>query len=276
MKCCKNVSDVPGNVTGADVAPEDTPTFLTEEDEAGFIEAVNDWYLTGEATKVEAEGLLQENGLQADLLTQDSIDSADAAPTAIPASRTLTITQRPQTLGYYCGPATAQMILSRSSLYESKWDSSTRSQSALARSQYLDTTAAAGTPWREGRMDGTLNKWVHGFSDTRGQNRKFLTNSRPGLETYKRLYRESIGDAGYATAVGTVERAGSFHYNNHPRNRLIGHWIAGYGYTSTATKYADPSNLMWGGHGRFSTTTSTFTARYITAGNGVIYALDQA
>lgn len=74
-------------------------------------------------------------------------------------------------------------------------------------------------------------------------------------------------------AADTYEVAGGRHYNGHPGDREIGHWIAGYGYASSgATSYwADPSTSYYPNASKtFTAATDDFAYQYLWL-NGVMY-----
>lgn len=268
-------SDIDGNATGGDVAPDDLPKILSQEDADATIQFAVQRVVDGELTKYGAKILLRDFGLPTGNIDSipenppnvNSVPTNVTAAAAAPASRTLTITHRPQALNYYCGPATAQMILSN--YPTSKWDSAARSQSVLATDTYLQTNTRGATTWASNRMSATLHRWINGNTTSKLQ---FVTWGKPSGSSYSTAIKTSIGKTGLAAAVGTVERANAPHYNGHP-NRLIGHWIAAYGYTASSVSYADPASSIYPGAAtRFQYTTSSFAKNWVTAGNGVVWA----
>lgn len=268
----ENTSSVTGNLTGADVLPANYPLTLSGKAREAFINAVSESYATGGLSQKELKSALGATGVTTSEVTQDSSGEVSllAATATTPDARTLTITHRPQALSYYCGPATAQMVLSWDAYEYSAWDGALRSQSNLAKSTYLYTTAEEGTAFSKGRMPWTLNRWIWG-NTTGLYDRAYESVAKPSVSAYKALYQESIGRNGKSIAVGTVEIAGSYHYNGHPTGQTIGHWIVNYGYDSTTTSYADPANILWDTNARFSGTTNIFIDRYVTNGNGAVY-----
>lgn len=68
---------------------------------------------------------------------------------AVPTLRMLGVTHQAQSNGYFCGPATASMIV--------RFKGKTHSQATLALPAYLNTTSSAGSRWASGRMASTLN-----------------------------------------------------------------------------------------------------------------------
>jgi hypothetical protein len=186
-------------------------------------------------------------------------------------TRTLDVTQRDQTKGYYCGPATASSILGYIHPDASEYDGLAVKQANLAKSQYLQTDASEGTPWADGRMKVTLNRWTSG--STTGW---YVNNAVPTVSEFRKALGTDT-DAGYPLAANAVEFAGSYHYNNHPTNKTIGHWVPTRGYTDSGdtAKFADPAHsaaVSWGDlpNEYFTYSTNSFTSRFLQ-NNGIVW-----
>lgn len=165
-----------------------------------------------------------------------------AAPAAFPtpaAARTLNLTHSAQSNGYYCGPATTAMVIRMSGGSEtSKYNSSHKmSQTMLASSTYLQITTS-GTSIQ--RIPTALKRWMNLSTDV---------YAGPSATKLKNLVTGSIGVLSHGVAYGTRELTGGAHYNGHPTNSRIDHFIAGHCYTDEGVylKYADPATSVWSG-----------------------------
>jgi hypothetical protein len=232
------IAGVEGNFTGSDVVALDAPAPL--DDAAVFKE---DAAFAAAATC-----------------------SGGAGPT----SRELAVNQVGQTKGYYCGPASGYMILDylkrkKGGPSKSKKNNASLSQANLAKSAHMNTDGNNGTPW-------TSKNFVKGLNAFYGQN-WYVQVNRPSSSSFKAALVHSIGGNGYPVAADTVEMAGGVHYNGHPSNRTIGHWIVAYRYTSCgATAYfADPSTTVFSNaNAKFSYDGSLFASRFLQ-NNGIAY-----
>lgn len=135
----------------------------------------------------------------------------------------------PQDKSYYCGPATAQMLLHVHGVE--------KSQSDLAGDLYLETDKRGETPWfienhtdtNDCLMSRTLNKLQSVYyipSPFRDAAGKGLT-----LDQCK-AYVMSAVSSGHCVAVcGTSYASGDSHLPNYP-NYSVGHWLVVDGYYS--------------------------------------------
>lgn len=130
-----------------------------------------------------------------------------------------------QSKDYYCGPAAGLMILRASYNKPSRYDGSSPSQTALANNNHMQTDRYGVTAWARGQFGRGLNRWS-GVSNWYVQlNKPSITQTRAGLIQATYMERKPL-------AANTVEMKGGNHYNNHPRNSTIGHWIIAYAYSS--------------------------------------------
>lgn len=174
-----------------------------------------------------------------------------------PAARTLLVAHQVQNNGYYCGPATASMI--------AKYKGKNYSQATLATSSYLKTDANGATRWALNVMAPTLNKIV-GTTE-------YQKIQSPTLAILKASFVHDIGQFYLPVAVDTYEYMDGAHYNGHPTNRNIGHWIVGKGYTGSGStlSFADPATKVWAGasvNASFSMAASGFH-QFVTT-NGIV------
>lgn len=131
-----------------------------------------------------------------------------------PPRKSLAVTHQTQMNFYYCGPATASMIVN----YKGK----KISQKTLASSRHLRTDSNKATYWRSRLMAPTLNKLIG--------TKEYQNIQSPSLAVLKGSFLHDIGRLNLPIALDTYEAPNGPHYNNHPRNKKIGHWIVGYGY----------------------------------------------
>jgi hypothetical protein len=164
-------------------------------------------------------------------------------PMAFPTpaeARSLTLTHSSRSNGYYCAPASTAMVIRVSGGSEtSRYNSGHKmSQTRLASSTYLATSSSQGTSMH--RVPITLQRWMGLSTDV---------YAGPTATKLKNLTAGAIGVLGHGVEYGTHETAGAKHYNNHPANRGIDHYIAGFGYSSNGSnvKWADPATSIWSG-----------------------------
>lgn len=173
-----------------------------------------------------------------------------ALQSAKASSKTLGVTWVQQQQSYYCGPATAYMILKYRGFTKSKPTGVSLSQYNLAGASYLKTNSQSYTttwPYYDSGftlndMSRGLNKWAYGTLSG-----GFGIDQISSPSELKNIVGYSI-DASRPFAVSTYEKPGEAHYNNHPPSREIGHWATVYGYSSSGgtTKVADPASGISG------------------------------
>lgn len=187
---------------------------------------------------------------------------------AAAVSRTLAVGSVAQSNNYYCGPAAAYNIAAFKGATVSKYNKShALSQKTLASITYLKTDANSATTWTSGAMRTGLNRWFGG-----ADNYRYVANAKPTAALVTSALVYDI-DQSWPFALETYESKTSLaRYNNHPLAQNIGHWVTGYGYAASgATSYiADPSWQLWGGYSKFSTSTETFTNRYLQV-HGIVW-----
>lgn len=207
--------------------------------------------------KQARDDIQSQNQRKAQVQTQGQGISPLATNPDIPTLKYLNVSHQAQKNSYYCGPATASMIL--------KWRGKSMSQSKLAGKEYLKTDDEGATRWTKKVMAPTLNGVLKGT--------RYRTLQSPSLSVLKGTFINTIGD-GYPIAIDTVEYPNGAHYNNHPnRSTVIGHWIVGRGHESDAKtlKFLDPANELWKQYGTkasFSQSASSFH-KYVTT-NGIV------
>ena len=173
-----------------------------------------------------------------------------------------------QIKSYYCGPASAYMMLSYMGLSASVYNGAKLSQTNLASSTYLRTEANGATTWRSGAMAIGLNRWRGGTF--------YVQVNRPTAAVVRAALTNDIGNVGLPIAADTVEIEGLTHYNGHPLNQTIGHWIVGYGYQQSGaiSFWQDPSPPYFPAAApTFSTNTTTFANTFLntSSSNGIAW-----
>src|SRR5699024_10943468 len=139
-----------------------------------------------------------------------------------------------QETDWWCGPATAYMVIDQLSSDDRVDDTQSNSgaklsQSALADNAYTDSKTS-GTYLTD--MRKTLNKWT-------GQ--KFYdVLDNPSPRDFRGALLGDI-DRNQSFAVAALEEAGGPHYNGHPTSMTVDHWVAAKGYSDggDVTRFAD-------------------------------------
>lgn len=187
---------------------------------------------------------------------------ADGASTtaAVPGKTLTNYNWIGQINSYYCGPATAKILIqgmknygkisSTRSVTTPSWDFS---QPSLADDMYLDANdnGTQRADMREGLVKWTRKTWIQVYS-----------NPTPAK------FKERLGSnvrTGYGLAVATQENVNGAHYNNHPSHLYVGHWIVARGYTTDygKTHFVDPVAERWGVPRYFSESTNDFVNRFV-------------
>jgi hypothetical protein len=185
---------------------------------------------------------------------------------AAPTSRTLGVSQVGQIRNYYCGPASGYMMIRypNGAGYASRYDGTSLSQTGLANYNHMRTDYRGLTSWSYKDFSRGVNRW-------RGTS-WYVEVDAPSASLLTSVFSQSIGYNGKPFSADTVEFVGGAHYNGHPANQTIGHWIVAYAYVSSgATGYwADPATTVWStAKPTFSYTSSGF-ATYLQS-NGIVY-----
>lgn len=184
--------------------------------------------------------------------------TAAALASEVPTLRTLNVTHYSQSNGYYCGPATAQMILKHKGKSSSADKGTSLTQANVASTSYLGTTSSTGTPWASKRMATGLTKWIGSQTYQQVQS--------PSVSVLKGAFVSSA-NAGYPLAVSTVEFA-----NGDPTSKTIGHWIVGRSYDSAGANlgFLDPATSVYTGVSASFGSTATNFQKFVNT-NGIAY-----
>ena len=143
--------------------------------------------------------------------------------------------------GYFCGPGSGKMILKFLNEGLSAYNGASQDQDHIGGSAHMRTWINGKTGWTSGLFRIGLNRWRGG--EDWGW---YLDIHDPTVSGFKDALAFDI-DYGMPFGADTVEFAGGTHYNGHPNNKTIGHWIVVHGYidTGSETKFADPSTSVW-------------------------------
>lgn len=256
-----------GNLTGGDVTPDGASPPMTQQAKDKVASTLA-WAAAMKAgnTAAAAKATNAYDAKWGGPGAGSSKPQSRTALTAAPTSRTLGVAQVGQNTGYYCGPAAGYEIIRylHGAGFTSRYDGSAAGQAGLANGNHMATDANRVTAWSTGRYVTGVNRW-------RGNNYYVQVNA-PSGSLLTNIFANYIGNNGMPFSGDTVEFAGGAHYNGHPSNQTIGHWITAYGYTgSGATGYwADSSTTVWSApNPTFSYNTSSFSS--FLQSNGVAY-----
>lgn len=179
----------------------------------------------------------------------------------------LAMTQRPQSKNFYCGPATGQMLLQYRNEGASALTGVSLTQAHVADANHMRTDVNGKTAWDTGLFRIGLNKWRVGSSIG-----YYVDKDSPTPAEFRsNLVYDT--DNNFPIAASTVEFGGQAHYNHHPRDKTIGHWIAGQGYFSYGggVYFLDPATSVWGGvHASFTAASGDFATTYLHT-NGITW-----
>jgi hypothetical protein len=184
--------------------------------------------LQAELNQLEINKIAEiDNTVQTDSITYTTRSSA-----TLPSMYVIqNFYQTPQTKSYYCGPATAQMILQAIGI--------TKTQSYLAGNNFLQTEIYCSTPWY--LTDGsTSSQFVMATTLNNIQSYRYYTPSPLGNAGCNPLTVDqckskimSTTSSGYGVALCGESKAGinePSHLPGYPTNETIQHWLACRGY----------------------------------------------
>ncbi|WP_099332143.1 cell wall-binding repeat-containing protein [Actinomyces minihominis] len=148
------------------------------------------------------------------------------------------MSHRNQINGYYCGPATGEMILSRLG-YPRSPSGLALNQQNLAKDAYLMTNRYGRTAWVAQAMSRGLNQWM-------GKN-SYVQHAAPSSTIFRSVVTKSFTTTGRPVVVDTQEWSGGVHYNGHPANSTFSHLMPVEGYNpATDTLIAlDPASHFY-------------------------------
>ncbi len=135
------------------------------------------------------------------------------------------MSHRAQQTNYYCGPATAEMILSRLGYGYSK-SGLPLSQYNLGRKEFLKTNIDGRTLFEEARMSVGMNAWM-------GKN-LYAQMWKPSSAQFRSKVSASFTATGRPVVVDTQEWSGGAHYNGHPAYSTFSHLLPVEGYNPSS------------------------------------------
>lgn len=162
------------------------------------------------------------------------------------------MTQVGQANGYYCGPATAYMILHRLGYHRSA-SGVALSQGNLATNQYLATNYYRRTAWDYSKMSVGINNWMG--------RRLYVRKPSPSVAEFRSAVSNSFTKTGRPVVVDTQEYSGGAHYNGHPSYATFSHLMPVQSYNPGAGTITmlDPAAHFYSGSSReFSHSLSGF------------------
>lgn len=233
-------TSAPGNVTGGGVTPDGSAPAMTQQAKEK-VAATLAWSAamnvgdTSGAKKAADAYTAKWGGPSA-----GSQPTTSVTPLASSTSVFLGVVQVGQTTGYYCGPAAGYEIIRYvDGAITSRYDGSVLSQTNLANANHMRTDINGSTDWASGLYVTGVNRW-------RGTNYYVQVHAPSGV-LLTDTFAYSMDVHGMPFSGDTVEFVNGPHYNGHPKNLLIGHWITAYGYSSSGAVgyWADSSTTVW-------------------------------
>ncbi|MFB6722989.1 C39 family peptidase [Kribbella sp. NPDC056345] len=267
-----------GNWTGADIvterAPNSAQAIAKSKLAAEYAAVVRGKRDRTKLAQIAADYAAKYGGMAAVTGQQGTAKSAAGfAESAVPATqKVLQLAQYEQEKNYWCGPAAAYMIMKYLGITTSRYAGYQwgLSQNSFASVPYLKTEQNGATRFALNVMAPALNRWRENKAAG------FYVQYSPSA-----LPASTFGDAmvysvniGMPNAPATVEMAGAAHYNGHPQNQTIGHWITGFGYAYSGDLgyFADPATFWSSVSPKFTYTTANFWNIFIARhGNGLVY-----
>lgn len=262
-----------GNVTGSDVTPDGAAPAMTQQAKEkvaatlAWSAAMNAGDTIGAEKAVNAYTAKWGGpGANSQSTSKNVAPSAIVTPLASSTSVFLGVVQAGQETPYYCGPAAGYEIIRylHGAGFTSRYDGSALSQIGLANANHMRTDINRSTDWSSGLYVTGVNRW-------RGTNYYVQVNA-PSAALLTNVFTYSMDVNGMPFSGDTVEFAGGAHYNQHPQNKTIGHWITAYGYTSSGAVgyWADSATTSWPWiDPTFSYNTSSFST--FLQSNGIAY-----
>lgn len=181
----------------------------------------------------------------------------------------VSVVHEPQAKSYYCGPATAVMIIRQRGV--TSRSGRNLSQAELAKPDMLNTDAHQATRWTSNVMASTLNWWTGRLLNPW----PYTASGAPSAAELKMIAVYDI-DIGYSFANETYEVGGSLRFNHHPSNRNIAHWTVTAGYNSSGDNLwvydpAKSSAVSWSGplDANFKISTAQFAG--LMGSHGVVW-----
>jgi len=190
-----------------------------------------------------------------------------AADSAQFATNQLGVNHEGQIKNYYCGPASGKLILKWLDNEVSRLTGVPLKQANVADANHMRTDINGKTSWASGLFRIGINKWREGSSSG-----SYIDDSTPSAAEFESHLVYNT-DRGLPVAADTVEYRGTTHYNHHPLDQTIGHWIVAEGYYNygDGTYFVDPGTSVFPEAApEFKHATGSFATTYLQA-NGVTW-----
>ena len=124
------------------------------------------------------------------------------------------------------------------------------------------------TQWSTGLFRIGMNRWRHGTNAG-----WYVDKHDPSVDYFKNALELDIQQYSNPFAADTVELLNGTHYNGHPTNRLIGHWLVVHGFDNNGnqTRFTDPSTSIYpNASNKFNYNTSNFVTTFLNH-NGITW-----
>lgn len=158
------------------------------------------------------------------------------------------------------------MILNYENVGDSAYNGATLSQKHLAGPDHMQTDINQATPWSTGLFRIGVNRWRQGTSSG-----YYVDLASPSDSDFRTALQSDIGNS-TPFGVSTLETDNGPHYNHHPQDETIGHWIVGQGYLDSldTTSFDDPAahssalSSAWDQvNNDFTSTTNSFNQTFV-------------
>lgn len=182
------------------------------------------------------------------------VDGACPGPRQI-----LDLRQVGQSRPWNCGAASGTMMARALGRLRSAANGRRLSQWQMGSPAHMRTNRYHTTPYDSGNFVRGLNRWLG------GRETPYHQLNSPSARYTKKLLTYSV-DHGRPLGLSTVEYAYGAHYNNHPRNQTIGHWVVARGYDGYGDRIlvADSATTVWAPpHRYFSAPTGRFARAFL-------------
>ena len=262
-----------GNVTGGDVTPAGTAPADTQQAKdkvaatLAWNAAMNVGDTVGAAKAADAyTSAWGGTGVVGTPIQKAPSVAGAVTPMAPTTDVILGVQQVNQSTGYYCGPAAGYEIIRYlgGAGFTSRYDGAALSQANIANANHMQTDINHSTDWVTGLFTTGVNRW-------RGVN-YYVQVHAPSATLLPNVFTYSMDANGMPFSGDTVEFKYGAHYNQHPQDQLIGHWITAYGYSmSGALGYWADSSVPYfpGALPYFQAYSDAFSAYFQS--NGIAY-----
>lgn len=203
-------------------------------------------------------------------MAESALGEEDARHAPLQQKRIWKVPHRKQVNNYYCGPASGVMIAVFRKMGPSTFNRAPLNQGSMGGPAHMRTKINGGTQWARGTFVRGLNRWQDGRNTTAYS---YVQTDHPTHAQFRTAMEYGI-DFGALFAADTVEFAMGTHYNGHPVDQTIGHWIVARGYSNGGRRvhFNDPSAGLPGWHSSkvFGYNRFAFNNRFLRS-NGIAW-----